>query len=121
MFKGLFHLPENHTEPLPLGEWFHELIWCPSQCYYRIQHNGIDHILYLRWRWDDPWHGYVIKNASSPDEMHHEKAIWSEDIFEIHRIEYTDKDLELAKEKIVSLFKELNGEFPERKRHHQKS
>lgn len=119
MFNELFHLPENHREPLPIGEWFYELIWCPSQCYYRIQHNGKDYILYLRWRWENPWHGYVIKNVASLDEVHRENAIWSEDIFEIHHVEFTDEELEFAKEKIISLFKEFNGEFPERKRIYQ--
>ena len=115
MLEDLFHLPENDDEPLPIGEWFYELIWCPSQCYYHIQHNGVDYILYLRWRWDNPWHGHVIKNASTLDEMHHEKAVWSEDVFALHHVQYSDDELELAKEKIIDLFHEFDSEFPERK------
>ena len=119
MLDDMFHLPETNDKPLPIGEWFYELIWCPSQCYYHIQHNGTDYILYLRWRWDNPWHGYVIKNAATLDEMHHEKALWSEDVFAIHHVQYSDEELELAKVRIIDLFHEFNGGFPERKRFHQ--
>ena len=121
MVADLFHLPKDDNEPLPPGEWFYELIWCPSQCYYRVQHNGIDYILYLRWRWANPWHSHVIKNAATLDEMHDERAVWSEDVFAINHVHYSDEEIELAKEKFISLFYEFNGEFPERKCPQQQS
>jgi hypothetical protein len=121
MLDQLFHLPENDEKQLPIGEWFYELIWCPSQCYYHIQHNGSDYIFYLRWRWDNPWHGYVVKNAAALADIHNEKAIWSEDVFAFHHVQYSDEEIELAKEKIISLLREFNGEFPERKRPRQKT
>ena len=95
------------------------LIWCPSQCYYHLRHNEADYILYLRWRHEDPWQGSVIKNATNLDDMHKDEAIWFENIFEIHDIQFTDEEIELAKEKIISMFYEFNGEFPERKRIHR--
>ena len=76
------YLPEDDLEPLPVGEWFDELIWSPSQCYCRIQHQGMDYILYLRWRWTDPWQAYIIKNADSLASMNNGHAVWSDDVFE---------------------------------------
>ncbi len=36
-------------------EWIENLLWCPSQCYRRIECCGKLYTLYLRWRWEDPW------------------------------------------------------------------
>jgi hypothetical protein len=116
MLEDLFHLPENEAEPLPIGEWFYELIWCPSQCYYHLQHKGINYILYLRWRWENPWQAHVVTDAASLDDLHKDEAIWSEDVFALCHVQYSDEELELAKEKIISLFYEFNGNFPERNR-----
>jgi hypothetical protein len=35
----------DQAKSLPLEQWFDELICCPSQCYYHIQHDGKDYIL----------------------------------------------------------------------------
>lgn len=102
---------EDETEPLPLGEWFDELIWCPSQCYYRLQHNGLDYILYLRWRWNDPWQAYVVKDAASLDSMNNGQAVWSGDVFEIHHVHFKDMELEQAKDRLIKLFYEFDGNF----------
>lgn len=111
MPENLPYLPEDEMEPLPVKEWFDELIWCPSQCYYRIQYHGIDYILYLRWRWADPWQAYVIKNADSLASMNNGQAVWSFDIFEIQHMEYRDVELKQAKQSIIRLFHEYDGNF----------
>ncbi|MDK2464803.1 MAG: hypothetical protein QI223_08545 [Candidatus Korarchaeota archaeon] len=36
-------------------EWIEHLLWCPSQCYRRIEYCGRLYTLYLRWRYEDPW------------------------------------------------------------------
>ena len=105
------YLPEDETEPLPVGEWFDELIWCPSQCYYHLQHHGMDFILYLRWRWTDPWQAYVVKNAASLSSMNNGDAVWSGDVFELQHVQLSDVELEPAKDKIISLFYEFDGNF----------
>jgi hypothetical protein len=64
----------DENKPLPLEQWFDELIWCPCQCYYHIQRSGIDYILHLRWRWEDPWQARVVKNAANLDDMHGDNA-----------------------------------------------
>ena len=81
--------------------------------YYRINYEGIDYILYLRWLHEDPWQAVVVKNAASLDEMNTDKAIWSDDIFELHNIHYTDEEIELAKEKVTELFYKYKIDFPE--------
>jgi hypothetical protein len=114
MLEEQFHLPKNEAEPLPIGEWFYELIWCPSQCYYHLQHNGTDYILYLRWRWENPWQAHVVKNAESLDGMHNENVIWSENVFELNHVQFIEDEIELTKEKIIDLFNKFNGDFPAR-------
>ena len=113
MFDKFPYFPEDETEPLPIGEWFDELTWSPSQCYCHIQHQGVDYILYLRWRWTDPWQAYVIKRAASLSAMNNGEAVWSGDVFELHHVQYKDRELELAKDNIVSLFYEFDGNFTE--------
>ncbi len=109
----------EEDKSLPLEQWFDELMGCPSQCYYHIQHNGIDYILYLRWRWEDPWQAHVVKNAASLEGMHGDKAVWSEDVFQFHSIAFRDEELDMAKAKLVDLFEQNDGEFPERKRYNR--
>ena len=111
MSDKLPYLPEDETEPLPAGEWFNELIWSPSQCYYHLQHQGVDYILYLRWRWTDPWQAYVVRNAASLSDMNNGQAVWSGDVFELNHVQYKDVELALAKDKIISLFHEFDGNF----------
>ena len=111
MSDKLPYSPEDETEPLPIGEWFDELIWTPSQCYCHIQHQGVDYILYLRWRWNDPWQAYVVKNAASLSSMNNGEAVWSGDVFQLQQVHLKDIQLELAKDKIISLFYEFDGNF----------
>jgi hypothetical protein len=113
MSDKLPYFLEDETEPLPPGEWFDELIWSPSQCYYRIQQNGTDYILYLRWRWANPWQAYVVRNAAGLSDMNNGHAVWSSDVFELHDVHLKDVELELAKAEIISLFYEFDGDFTE--------
>ena len=45
-------------EPYTFNE---DLIWCPSQIYYFFEDSGQKYVLYLRWRWSDPWTAEVVK------------------------------------------------------------
>jgi hypothetical protein len=111
MSNRLPYFPEDETEPLPLGKWLDELTGLLSQCYCHIQHQGVDYILYLRWRWIDPWQAYVIKNADSLSSMNNGQAIWSFDVFEIQHLEYRDVELKHAKQAMIRLFHEYDGNF----------
>ena len=111
MSDNLPYFTDDETEPLSIGEWFDELLWSPSQCYYRVQYNSIDYILYLRWRWTDPWQAYVVRNASSLSNMNNGEAVWSGDVFEFHHVYFKDVELEQAKEHLIRLFYEFDGNF----------
>ena len=113
MWEDLSYLPKDDTVPLPLGEWFYELSSYISQRYYRIQHHGDDYILYLRGRWGDFWQAYIIRNADNLAVLNDEPAVWSVDVFKMHNIRYTAEELEPAKDRVISLFHEFNGKFPE--------
>lgn len=113
MYDILSDCVESETELHSDQEWLDELTWSPSQCYFHLKHRGLDHILYLRWRWRDPWEGYVIRNVSSVDDMNEDPAVWSGDIFEMYQVHYSAGELELAKDKIISLFYEFDGQFTE--------
>jgi hypothetical protein len=102
---------EDETEPLPLGEWFDDLAWTPSQCYYHLQHKGADYVLYLRWRWTNPWQAYVVRNASRLSSMNDGQAVWSVDVFELHHVHLKNVELDRAKDKLLSLFYEFDGNF----------
>jgi hypothetical protein len=115
VWEDLSYLPKDDTELLPLGEWFYELTWYLSQRYYHIQHDGVDYMLYLRGRWKDLWQAYVIRNAASIAAMNEDPAVWSVDIFQMCNIHYNAEELELAKERVVDLFYEFDGQFPELK------
>jgi hypothetical protein len=113
MSDNLLYSLEFETERLSVGEWLDDLTWSPSQCYYFLQYQGVDYILYLHWRWKDPWQAYVIRNAAGMDAMNQDPAIWSGDVFEMYEVRYSTKELKRAKEKILSLFYEFDGQFPE--------
>lgn len=95
-----------------MREWFYELTGYLSQHYYHLQHNGVDYILYLRGRWKHLWQAYVIRDAASLAAIHGEPAVWSVDIFKMHQIHCNAEQLELAKEIMISLFYEFDGQFP---------
>lgn len=47
-------------------QWDDDLIWCPSQCYADVAYpDGTPAVLYLRWRWSDPWQASIIKGVTS--------------------------------------------------------
>jgi hypothetical protein len=55
----------------------------------------------------------VIRNAAGMEAMNQDPAVWSGDVFEMFEIRYSARELEQAKEKIISLFYEYDGQFPE--------
>ena len=42
-------------------DWEDDLIWCPSQCYKKIEIDGRQFVIYLRWRWNDPWTADLVE------------------------------------------------------------
>jgi hypothetical protein len=113
MSDNLLYTLEAEPELLSVGEWFDDLTWSPSQCYYYLQHEGVDFILFLYWRRNDPWQAYVVRNVASMNTMNQDPAVWSGNVFEMYEIRYSAQELERAKEEIVHLFYDNDGQFPE--------
>ena len=55
-------------EAVPLLQWDDDLIWCPSQCHADVTApDGTKAVLYLRWRWDDPWKASIVVGFHQTD------------------------------------------------------
>jgi hypothetical protein len=91
-------------EPLPLDEWKCSMMMCPSQCYYHTQKDGIDYLLYLRWRWEDPWQAHIIKNADCESAVSSDKAEWTGNLFDENNFRFSHDEVEQAKENLMALF-----------------
>ena len=78
-----------------MGDWRDDLIWCPSQCYLPVEVRGKQYTLYLRWRWEDPWQGHVVKGDMAGN--------WSPDLFALYHEQYSADEIELAKEALIRL------------------
>lgn len=91
---------------MPIGVWLDDLIWCPSQCYKRVQdRDGNDYVLYLRWRHGDPWQGHIIEGAKNWDNWGHG---WLEqDYFEQLNMHFVADDVDGAKEAIEQIWRKL--------------
>ena len=103
---GFTFLTPDLPDPVPVDSWLDELIWCPSQCYTRRVVNGVSHILYLRWRWSDPWTASIIKNAESINGIHDDAAFWDSGIFSMRGLCFSDDELDQAREALVAIFEE---------------
>ena len=93
-------------------KWHDDLSLCPSQCYYATKKNGIDYIMYLRWRWSDPWQAHIVTGATSKEGMHDDNAIWSEDLFAAAGLHITHDDLQYAKDKITDILWRRMNDLP---------
>lgn len=61
-----------------VGTWDESLIMCPSQCYLKIKYNGKFYVLYLRWRWSDPWTANLIETGA---DFRTTGGRWSRNLF----------------------------------------
>ncbi len=69
---------ERQWAELKLGtkiQWEDDLIWCPSQCYASVAYGSVHYVLYLRWRWDDPWQGHLITHDTPTERGHGHSAL----------------------------------------------
>ena len=92
-----------------LNEFYEDLIWCPSQIYYWFMVGSEMKLVYMRWRWSDPWSIELcnVKDPSNPND-------WSFDGSETIDLgkEYKDSEYqEMEKDLILYLMKR----FPESK------
>lgn len=76
-----------------VGKWSDDLIWCPSQCELEVEHEGTKYLLYLRWRWNDPWAGSIVLK----DKDRYVKGTWGAMLLN----DYKDSELEYAKRELI--------------------
>ena len=100
---------ERQWMELKLGtkvRWEDDLIWCPSQCYAPVAYGGVHYVLYLRWRWDDPWQGHIITHARISNDVGKKHTEWSEDLLEQRGLFFRDEELDQAKAALLKVFLE---------------
>lgn len=93
---------------MPEIVWTDDLIWCPSQCYADVEDNGTKYVLYLRWRYCDPWVARVIKGVDSEKFMRSPgDGVWSCDVFRYHKKNWARiAKLEHVKLSLMEIWKE---------------
>lgn len=100
-------------DPLPLGRWRRSLLWCPSQCYLHIRRESVDYVLYLRWRYGNPWHGYIIANAQGESTMTaRSRAVWSGDLLNENGQFYRSDQMTQAEQAMEKLFEKYLKDKP---------
>lgn len=97
-------LQPDMDKPLPIDVWRDELLGCPSQCYYHTQKDGSDYVLYLRWRWEDPWQGHIFTDAKSEFDVFNGEIEQSPDLFEENKYFFGADQLDEAKAAIIEFF-----------------
>lgn len=90
-----------------LNEFREDLIWCPSQIFYWFMVGSEMKLVYMRWRWSDPWKIGLckIKDANNPNDWRYEDS----EILDLGK-EYKDSEYkEMEKDLLLYLMKR----FPE--------
>ena len=119
-WKGLNLLGKALTELRELLLWekwinswdlyeFHEdLIWCPSQIYYWFMVGDKMKLVYMRWRWQDPWSITIceVPDPTNPDSWNFDG---SENITDKVGT-FKDREYEKMEEEVL---KYLRGRFPD--------
>ena len=89
-------LPGWRRECLSKNCWRNDYGW-PVQVISRVEHRGVDYILYLRLR-GHYWEGYVIRGARSLQDMSQQVVGWSCDLLAYHWLHFDEYQLEQAKQ-----------------------
>lgn len=80
--------------------WKRDLIWCPSQLNKTIKYHNREYTLYARWRWDDPWTGYILYKNSKND-----KLLWSNEL--LSEYNFKDYDIRNVERTMDKLFRDI--------------
>lgn len=83
--------------------WEDSLLYCPSQCELKIKAYGRNYILYLRWRWDDPWTADLIP----VDNQFSDDSKFSNDWVELNIPYFTNEQLNECKEAAIKVVKDV--------------
>jgi hypothetical protein len=88
--NGVYNFPKEERV------WSDDLIWCPSQCYYRFKYRDSFWVIYLRWRHGDPWKATLIECPATWD-LHDDSYEWRT----IPISHYKDTELDAAKDEAI--------------------
>ena len=105
-YPGMFYKKNNifeFTEILRefITGWKRELIWCPSQLNKTIMYKNTEYCLYARWRWDDPWSGYIVIRKDNGINI---EQLWSEEL--LHKFDYKDYDIRKVERTLDKIFRD---------------
>jgi len=101
--RKIYPLPEERRIE---NGWDIDLIWCPSQIYKTFMINQKEYIIYLRWRFDDPWEMYInhtIENKNYIEILVNEKEYQAEEYQEL--MDYIDNNIE----EIIKKYEEIKS------------
>lgn len=84
--------------------WHDDLKGCPSQCLAEVMGpHGVPYVLYLRWRHEDPWEAYFIRNSTL--ESMATSRDWSKDVFAKHNVKLSIfTELESVKQWLIGIW-----------------
>ena len=87
--------------------WQNDYGW-PRQVILRIEHRGVDYLLYLRLR-GHYWEGYVIRGSRSLSDLSLKVTCWSCDLLRYHWLRYEEHQLVQAKQALAGIFQHRYG------------
>lgn len=87
--------------------WHNDHGW-PVQVITRVEHMGVDYILYLRLR-GQFWEGYVIRGARCIQDMSRKVVCWSCDELEYHWLKFYEYQLTDAQQALIGIFQHRYG------------
>jgi len=94
-------------EYLSNNVWHNDHGW-PVQVITRVEHHGVDYILYLRLR-GHYWEGYVIRGARCIQDLSRKVVSWSCDVLKYHWLTLDEFRLEEAKQALIGIFQHRYG------------
>jgi hypothetical protein len=87
--------------------WYNDNGW-PVQVMTRVEHHGVDYILYWRLR-GRYWEGYVIRGTRCIQDLSKRVVSWSCDVLRYHWLRFDEYQLEQAKQALIRIFQHRYG------------
>ncbi len=77
-----------------------------------MYHRGVDYILFLYWRGNDPWQGKIIVGVKTIVELQEKGPNRFPDLFAERNLFFSDEELEAAKQALIEIFTQLYDAQP---------
>ena len=89
--------------------WKDDLIFCPSQCYLNIEFKNKFFVIYLRWRYQDPWTCCLIETRDNKFNLYDSEFNGIDMPMQIDYFE--DKQIIEMKENAIKIVKSYLNRF----------